>query len=187
MSKTFGKTLPAGPKRAGGFTIIELFVTIIVAAILVALAAPTFRDTAMRNNVSGLNNQLIQALNMARAEAVRRGVPVEVVSVSGGSSWSQGWIVNADTAGNGTFATTLTQQGAVPTKYTVCAASTGGGTASTVVFTNQGLLGGGATSFDINVNRPDANAKLGQRLNVAGSGRVQSQTNTTGSPAPTSC
>lgn len=180
------------PNRGGarqicsGFTIVELMMAILVLAILVGLAMPSFRELTIRSNVTQISNSLVHALNLARAEAARRGTSVEIVSASGSATWSNGWATKADTNFDGTYATTLNVAGAVGTGYSVCAASTGGGAASTIVFKPDGTLSG-ATSFDINVNRPDGNAQLSQRITVGGSGVVTSKIGTSGSPAATSC
>jgi prepilin-type N-terminal cleavage/methylation domain-containing protein len=168
------------PARQAGFTVIELMIAVVLVAILTLFALPSFRETAVRNNVSVLNNSLIHTMNVARAEAVRRGVAVSVNS-TGGSTWSGGWSV-VDASGN-----TLSQQGPVPAGgYSVCGKASGGGTDGTIVFTSLGALGGGANQFDVNVNRPDGNQPLSQRVTIGVSGQVQARPNTTGSPASTS-
>jgi type IV fimbrial biogenesis protein FimT len=171
------------PARQAGFTIIELMIAVVLVAILTLFALPSFRETAVRNNISVLNNSLIHTMNVARAEAVRRGITVSVVSTSGNSSWSNGWSV-VDANGN-----TLSQQGAVPAGgYSVCGKASGGGTDGTIVFTSLGALGppvGGPNTFDVNVNRPDGNQLLSQRVTIGVSGQVQARPNTTGSPAST--
>jgi type IV fimbrial biogenesis protein FimT len=167
------------PAKQRGFTVVELVIAVVIVAILVTLALPSFRETAIRNNISSLNNSLIHTLNLARSEAVRRGVNVSVVSNSHTFSWDTGWSVTVPT---GTV-TTLSQQDAVPAGYSVCGKSTGGGADGTIVFTPLGALGGGATSFDLNVNRPDSKTALGQRLTVGGSGQVSVKQGTAGSPA----
>jgi type IV fimbrial biogenesis protein FimT len=170
----------------GGFTIVELMITLAVAMVLLVLALPSFRETAIRNNVKEINNTLIYSLNLARTEAVRRGYPVRVISLggSGSASWTSGWQIQADSAFDN-FATTPTliqQQAPVPTTYSVCGKTTGGGADGTVVFTQTGILSG-ATTFDINVNRPDAKPTLSQRVTVQGSGLVRNKIDTTSSPA----
>lgn len=172
-----------------GFSIVELMIALAVAAILVALAVPSFRGVIMNSNVTELNNELTYALNLARSEAVRRGTVVEVKSAGGGASWNSGWSVIADTGYTTNFSgalTTISQQGAVPSTYTVCASSSGG-SAGAVIFTATGTQPTGTSSFDINVNRPDANKSLSRHLSVGASGAVKSQSDTTGSPAPSNC
>ena len=56
-----------------GVTLIELMITLSVAAILLSLAIPSFQQIAATNRVAGLTNELTAALNLARSEAIKRG------------------------------------------------------------------------------------------------------------------
>ena len=171
---------PAARQR--GFTLLELVIALVVVAVMVLMALPSFRETGVRNNVSSINNNLLHAFNVARAEAVRRGVNV-TVTASGGV-WNNGWVV----ATTGATTATLLNQDAIPKGgYSVCGKTTGGGTDTVITFNSLGALAGGATSFDVNVNRPDGNVLLAQRLTIGASGQVQVKQNATGSPAATSC
>ena len=67
---------------AAGFTLIELLVTISVASVMLAIAAPSFRDMSIRNSVSSYTNDMIASVNYARSEAVRRGLPVSICSTN---------------------------------------------------------------------------------------------------------
>jgi type IV fimbrial biogenesis protein FimT len=166
--------------------LVELTITMAVGVILLLLATPSFRELTMRGNVKELANELSYALNLARSEAVRRGTQVKVLSTSSGASWNGGWTVLADTAFDGTFATTISQQAGAPATYTVCGFSTGGGSSGAVIYNSSGFLSG-ASAFDFNVNRPDANVTRAQRVSVLSNGEIRSQMNTTGSPAAPSC
>lgn len=171
-----------------GFSIIELMVAVAVAALLLGLAIPSFRELNIRNRVTESTNELVYAMNIARSEAVRRGTKVKVVSTSTTGAWSSGWSVAADTAFDNSYATVITTRGALPAGYTVCGATNGGTDGdSTIVFSAFGSLTNNASGFDINVNRPDGNKKLSQRVSVQGSGEVKTKTDTTGSPAAPSC
>lgn len=90
-------------KNQRGFTLIELMVTIAVLAIVVSIAAPSFTNMIRNNQSVALGEELVTALNYARAEAVKRGARVSVCASSNGTSctgnWTQGWIV-ADASGN---------------------------------------------------------------------------------------
>jgi type IV fimbrial biogenesis protein FimT len=165
--------------------LVELIVTLAVGAVLMAIALPSFRNLTMSMQTTQAANQLIHDLNLARAEAVRRGTPVEVVSAGGGATWSGGWQVIADSGFNNFASGTVqvAQQGSVPATYGVCGATTGGASAGIVVFSPVGALAGGATAFDANVNRPDGSTSQGIRISVQGSGEVRSKYNTAGSPA----
>nr|WP_019560970.1 GspH/FimT family pseudopilin [Caldimonas manganoxidans] len=83
-------------------------VTIAVLAVLAVIAAPNFNDFFTRNRLASQSNELISALNLARSEAIKRGVRVTVCrtndataaspACAGGSdtSWANGWIVFVD-------------------------------------------------------------------------------------------
>ncbi len=92
--------------KQSGFTLPELMVTVAVAVILLGLAVPSFRDTIIRNRLATQANELVTALNLARSEAIKRGVRVTVCktadpnaaspSCSSSADWQQGFIVFVD-------------------------------------------------------------------------------------------
>ena len=88
--------------RASGFTLLELLVTIAVAAVLLAIAIPSYRGMVQRNALVANVNDLVGDLNYARAEAVTRGQNVYVCSSSNQSTcsndgnWSAGWLIYVD-------------------------------------------------------------------------------------------
>jgi type IV fimbrial biogenesis protein FimT len=96
------------PQR--GFTLIELMVTISVLAILVSLAAPSFREMLLRNRTASISNEFTASIARARSEAINRNtcvtfcrstlVPSTTTSAAqcdAGTNWTPGWIafVNA--------------------------------------------------------------------------------------------
>jgi type IV fimbrial biogenesis protein FimT len=96
--------------RAAGFSVFELMIVLMLIAILLALATPSFREFTRSNQVTSTNNDLVTALNLARSEALRRSTGVTVCSSTNGTScgsaddWGSGWIVFEDAAGNGVIA-----------------------------------------------------------------------------------
>lgn len=71
----------AHPSRAPaqhGFTIIELMVTLVVAAILLAIAIPSFTYLTVSNKLSTTANSLVNNLMVARMEAVKRNADMNV-------------------------------------------------------------------------------------------------------------
>ena len=62
--------------RQTGFTLWELLVTMVVAGLLVAVGIPSFRDAQRNSAITAAANDLITGLLAARAEAVKRQVPV---------------------------------------------------------------------------------------------------------------
>jgi type IV fimbrial biogenesis protein FimT len=93
--------------RASGFTMIEMLMTMAIAAILLGLAVPSFRYVTNSNRIAGEINGLLGDLQLARAEAIKEGRNVTVcVSANGTSctnstSWQSGWIVFSDPANVG--------------------------------------------------------------------------------------
>lgn len=63
-------------------------VTIAVLAIIAALAAPSFSNLINSNRLTGVANDVVAALQVARMEAIRRGTSVEVCPSTNGASCS---------------------------------------------------------------------------------------------------
>lgn len=96
---------PINPaRRQGGFTFMELMITIVIAAILATVALPSFVATIQNNRLTGQANEIMASLQYARSEALKRGLPVEMCASSDGATcggnWNQGWIVYADLGGD---------------------------------------------------------------------------------------
>jgi prepilin-type N-terminal cleavage/methylation domain-containing protein len=62
--------------QQSGFTLWELLVTLLVAGILVGLGIPSLRDAQRNSAITAAANDLITGLLAARAEAIKRQVPV---------------------------------------------------------------------------------------------------------------
>lgn len=91
-----------------GLTLIELMVAIAVAAVLLSLAAPSFKQALGRSRLSSTASELTAAVQLARAEAIRSNRRVTLCRSDDGSAcssssstWS-GWILFVDTDSNGT-------------------------------------------------------------------------------------
>ena len=61
-------------RSATGFTLIELMVTIAIAAILATLAAPSFREYIVSQRIKNASFDLFTALTLARSEATQEKV-----------------------------------------------------------------------------------------------------------------
>ena len=90
-----------------GFTLIELMVTVAIAAILVAVAAPGFQTFFSTNRVATVTANYVAAVNYARSEAVKGGAITTLcmsnnsAACTGNTGWSNGWIVWTDRNANG--------------------------------------------------------------------------------------
>ena len=98
--------MPGGGRQARGFTLIELMVTIAVAAVLLALAQPSFTALINSNRLAAQSNELVAGLQEARIEALRANRRVTVCRSSNGTTcdaaagnWT-GWISFVDTDGD---------------------------------------------------------------------------------------
>ena len=92
---------PLNTAPCGGFTSIELMVTLTVALILVGIAIPAFSHMTAQNRLATTANDFVSAFAMARQSAVQLGAPVTLCA--GDSSgcfaavdWSRGWVAFAD-------------------------------------------------------------------------------------------
>jgi type IV fimbrial biogenesis protein FimT len=87
--------------KSGGFTLVELMVTLAVIAILAMVAVPSFGSLMRSHRVNSVANQLLADLTYVRAEAAMRGKYVSICASDDGNSCSKsndyapGWIVYA--------------------------------------------------------------------------------------------
>ena len=82
--------------RANGFSLIEMAVTLSIAAILLTVAVPSFRSLIQQQRMTTTVNEFFAALNLARSEAIQRGTRVDLVPAGDGTDWAKGWIVFID-------------------------------------------------------------------------------------------
>lgn len=68
--------------RNSGFTLIELMLTIAVAAVIAAVAIPNMRDFIRNNRLAAGSNDLLRSLQMARSEAIKRQQVIAVCASS---------------------------------------------------------------------------------------------------------
>jgi type IV fimbrial biogenesis protein FimT len=85
----------------GGFSLVELVITIAVIAVLLAIGLPSFKSTMRSNRVASQGNSLQAAINLARSEAIRTNLPAGVCPTASpnsgataacGGTFNTGWI-----------------------------------------------------------------------------------------------
>jgi len=90
-------------KDASGFTLIELMTALLVLAILVAIAVPSYRSVIKNGNIVASSGEIVSVLQFARTEAVRRGKSVRLVATSGSDAANEmgpGFTVYLDSNGD---------------------------------------------------------------------------------------
>jgi type IV fimbrial biogenesis protein FimT len=78
-------------KKTAGFTLIELLITMVILAIIAAVAIPGFGNLIESNRLVSGTNLLVSSIKLARTEAIKRGTSV-TFSTDGGLE--SGWCVH---------------------------------------------------------------------------------------------
>jgi type IV fimbrial biogenesis protein FimT len=97
-------------KHQRGFTIAELMIVVIIAAVLAAIAAPNMSEFVKNNSRATRVNTMVTAVNYARGQAVTRNARVSLCKSAGGAAcdaigtgdFAPGWIVFTDGGVRGT-------------------------------------------------------------------------------------
>lgn len=83
-----------------GFSLIELLIVIVVAAIIGVIALPSFEQFIHNEKVESTTDELAQSFVSARSAAIKSGLPVIMCAsaneTSCGGTWSDGWLVFID-------------------------------------------------------------------------------------------
>ncbi len=175
-----------------GFTLIELMVTVTVLGVLLAIGLPSFTSMFASNRIATQTNEFVAALNLARAESIRRGQPVALRADSGGIDYAGGWKVFTDADGDGDEPSPITATDGTPVRVGAAtqglairrvsrAGSSGSFTYTDldssvadrmyVVFNSRGANNAGAAAFFKICATTDSSIK-GRILQVSSIGRV---------------
>jgi len=165
-----------------GFTLVELMVTLAIAAILLSIAAPNFVSFIKNNRITTITNDLLADLALARSEAAKRGQAVSIcISSNGttctGSNWLGGRLVFADSGTAGT-------KDGSDSIIRVSEAKSNGTTMTSSGFSNTGYIRYGATGTVTTGNTnigtfkvcDDRTGSFGRLLSISNTGRPYVQT-----------
>lgn len=181
--------------RADGFTLVEMMVTVAIAAILAAVAVPMLSGFLARSQMNAVVNDFTGALQYARMEAVSRNRCVSVCRraeakqscAAADGSWSAGWLVfenpNCSSSVDATdppAGTLLRARDPGPESMAINAET--GDAPEVIVFTPRGIVLDGFTTMVFTDKRGSNGA--GERLiAVSRSGRVVATKRKEASPA----
>jgi type IV fimbrial biogenesis protein FimT len=179
-------------KTASGFTLIELMVTVALAAILMMVAVPSFTAFARNSQLSSFTNSLLAAINAARGEAMKRGRYALVVPVDG-ASWDSGWVVyvpvNRTLSYGQTTDITILKSDPKPSYLTITGNGNANDTPPYIMFDASGYSRTKSSGFSGNLtleikrndtSSADASAQT-RRLKIATTGRARVCTPTSSS------
>jgi type IV fimbrial biogenesis protein FimT len=87
-----GSDRPVSGRNCGGFSTVELLAALAVVLLLAGLAAPNYLDAAEKRRLTLAASDIVEFVNLARSEAVKRFRPVTVSYRSGPAGR---WCMNA--------------------------------------------------------------------------------------------
>ena len=156
-----------------GFTVVELMVTLAIAAVLIGMALPALNGFVTQRTISARVNDFVIAVNYARSEAAKMGSTVSVQAVDesdGDNEWGPGYCVVVGNPGN--------CDGAVLRRFSPSTNMTFDATGAfdnigTLSFNSRGLLtlGGSGT---LQLCSDDVNENPGRVIGISLIGRTTS-------------
>lgn len=81
-----------------GFTLLELLITLLVTALLIALGGPSFSSQIEKNQVKTTALRLLESMELTRTQAVAANTRT---TMKAHTSWTNGWDIFMDGNGNG--------------------------------------------------------------------------------------
>jgi type IV fimbrial biogenesis protein FimT len=195
-------TMRTHRKAIAGFTLVEMMVVIIIMAVMLAWALPTYKQLITNYRMSDELSQINADVELARSTAVRTGSYVTICpslaptsstpACSGANEWNTGWIVFTD---NNNDQTIDASHGDVllrahigmtggDTLLSVVTAS--GNAANTITFNNMGgttAWGAAPSSGSIVLNDSTNDLSMIRCLTISEAGMIVSNTPASGTQA----
>lgn len=142
-----------------GFTLVELLTAVAIVALGMSLAAPKMSEIIAARKVRLVAQNVLEGINIARAEAVRRNTEVQFALVNGG------WKISTVSP-----ATTLRTSSNIAWGPSLVVSSSANSTVSFVATGLRGSTGTQMSQVDVSSTVPRAGAR---RINIFGGGLIR--------------
>ena len=159
--------------HTAGFSLIELMVSLAIAAMLIGIGAPAFNAFIAQQRMSSDINNLVSAVSYARSEAARLGglVSVQARGNDDGNEWGEGYCVVAGNPGG--------CGGAILRDISPVSNATFNGINGlqgvyTLSFNSRGVLVG-SNGGDVQLCSGEANVDRGRTMNISLIGRTSTE------------
>ena len=160
--------------QCGGFTLLELLITIALIAIVMGIGVPSYQDFVVKNRIQTQASEIRSSLAMARVEAIRRGLWIRVCPGQDGcrgGNWHEGWNSFVDRNSND-----IRTEADDETHLEVHTRLDGGSTLTgieRVVFLGDGTASAAAFPVVLTLCTADDHAQHRRRIEVTRLGRVR--------------
>ena len=158
-----------------GFTLVELLVTLAVAMILLTFGVPGTRDFVMNARLSSYANEFVTGIQLTRGTAIKQQRNAQICvsttwnsnppTCTGGTDWSNGWVVWVDQNRDGVLASAEVLRVMEPMNGNSLFTSTGN---TAFTYDSTGMVNAGDT-LTLCDNRDD---ELGRTITITPAGRV---------------
>ena len=162
-------------KTQRGLSLIELIVTMAIAAIVLGVGVPTFGNVVADNSMATNANRFVSSINLARSSAVRYQRNAVICASSNynattptcdsGTDWSAGWIVYVDKDRDGAVDADEVQSVFEPFSDDVTFSS---GTVASFSYDARGFVDNGDTLTLCD----DRTGEMGRQVRINAAGRV---------------
>jgi type IV fimbrial biogenesis protein FimT len=132
---------PPRSHAAGGFTLIELMITLVVLALVITVGVPEFNDFIAAQRVRTAASDLMADMAFARAEAIKESRRAIMQRTAGAtSSWKDGWSICVDLDGDNACAATEVRKSTTPVSGRTKVCSTTADYDDAIVFRPDGRI-----------------------------------------------